>query len=61
MANVDELAAELGCRVGSLPTTYLGLPFGAARKSVAVWDGVGERMRKGSLFGKEVASLKEEG
>ena len=26
--NVEELAAELGCGVGSLPSTYLGLPLG---------------------------------
>ena len=24
-----ELAAAIGCKVGSLPTTYLGLPLGA--------------------------------
>ncbi|RVX06687.1 Serrate RNA effector molecule [Vitis vinifera] len=40
------LAAELGCKVGSLPSTYLGLPLGASHKSVMVWDGVEERMRK---------------
>ena len=25
---VLELAAEIGCRVGQLPTVYLGLPLG---------------------------------
>ncbi|RVW29827.1 hypothetical protein CK203_087370 [Vitis vinifera] len=25
--DIDELAVELGCRVGSLPTVYLGLPL----------------------------------
>ncbi|RVW45209.1 hypothetical protein CK203_067527 [Vitis vinifera] len=44
--NVEVLASELGCKVGSLPSTYLGLPLGAPHKSVAVWDGVEERMRK---------------
>ena len=43
--NVEVLASELGCKVGSLPSTYLGLPLGAPHKSVAVWDGVEERMR----------------
>ena len=28
--NVEVLAAELGCGVGSLPSTYLGLPLGAS-------------------------------
>ncbi|RVW49702.1 putative fucosyltransferase-like protein [Vitis vinifera] len=27
--NVEELAAAIGCKVGSLPTSYLGLPLGA--------------------------------
>ena len=44
--NVEVLASELGCKVGSLPSTYLGLLLGAPHKSVAVWDGVEERMRK---------------
>ena len=44
--NVKLLTAELGCKVGSLSTTFLGLPLGALHKSVMVWDGVEERMRK---------------
>ncbi|RVW28885.1 putative ribonuclease H protein [Vitis vinifera] len=44
--NVEVLASELGCKVGSLPSTFLGLPLGAPHKSVVVWDGVEERMRK---------------
>ena len=36
--NAELLAAELGCKVGSLPSTYLGLPLGASHKSVMVWD-----------------------
>ncbi|WJZ99546.1 hypothetical protein VitviT2T_017981 [Vitis vinifera] len=44
--NAEVLAFELGCKVGSLPSTYLGLPLGAPHKSVAMWDGVEERMRK---------------
>ncbi|RVW35544.1 DDT domain-containing protein DDR4 [Vitis vinifera] len=27
--NVEELASDLGCKVGSLPSTYLGMPLGA--------------------------------
>ena len=44
--NVEDLAAELGCRVESLPSTYLGLSLGASHKSMAVWNGIKERMRK---------------
>ncbi|RVX14114.1 hypothetical protein CK203_011334 [Vitis vinifera] len=43
---IDEIAAELGCRVGSLPSQYLGLPLGAPNKTHSVWHGVEERMRR---------------
>ena len=46
VANVEELASELGCKVGSLPTSYLGLPLGAKHKALGVWDSVEERFRK---------------
>ena len=44
--NINDLALDFGCRVGSLPSTYLDLPLGALFKSVSVWDGVEERFRK---------------
>lgn len=44
--NLGKLALELGCKMGALPSSYLGLPFGAPHKSVAVWDGVEERFQK---------------
>ncbi|RVW54128.1 putative ribonuclease H protein [Vitis vinifera] len=44
--NIEELAVELGCKIGMLPTVYLGLPLGAHHKAVSIWDGVEERMRK---------------
>ncbi|RVX09762.1 Transposon TX1 uncharacterized 149 kDa protein [Vitis vinifera] len=40
-----EMAVELGCKVGQLPSTYLGLPLGVPNKASCVWDGVEERMR----------------
>ena len=43
--NVEELATELGCGVGSLPTKYLGLPLGAPHKASGVWDSIEERFR----------------
>ena len=46
VANMEELASELGCKIGSLPTTYLGLPLGAKHKAQSVWDSVEERFRK---------------
>ena len=44
--NLEELALVLGCKVGMLPTTYLGLPLGAPYNSLVAWDGVEERFRK---------------
>ena len=44
--NAEALAVELGCKVGSLPSTYLGLPLGAPHRSVVVLDGVEERLWK---------------
>ncbi|KAJ9708014.1 hypothetical protein PVL29_000195 [Vitis rotundifolia] len=43
---METLASVLGCKIGSLPTTYLGLPLGAPYKSTRVWDAVEERFRK---------------
>ena len=43
---IEDLALELGCKVGGLPSCYLGLPLGAPFKSAAVWDGVEERFQK---------------
>ena len=43
---IEEMAVELGCRVGSLPNVYLGLPLGAQHKAPSMWDGVEERMRR---------------
>jgi hypothetical protein len=40
------LAHLLGCRVASLPLTYLGLPLGASYKSVSIWNGVIEKMER---------------
>ena len=44
--NIDDLALEFVCRVGSLPSTYLGLPLGAPFKSMTVWDEVEEQFRR---------------
>ena len=36
--NVNVLAEFLGCQIGSLPITYLGMPLGASHKSPTVWN-----------------------
>ena len=44
--NLGELALELGCKVGMLLSSYLGLPLGAPHKSVTVGDVVEERFQR---------------
>ena len=46
VTNLVELASELGCNIGSFPTSYLGLPLGAKHKALGVWDSTEERYRK---------------
>ncbi|RVW41291.1 Endonuclease MutS2 [Vitis vinifera] len=46
VVEVEELAVELGCRVGTLPSQYLGLPLGAPNRAPYIWDGVEERVRR---------------
>ena len=43
---VNEMAVEIGCRVGQLPAVYLGLPLGASNKAISVWDEVEEKVRR---------------
>ena len=50
--NLEDLALELGCKTGTLPTTYLGLPLGMHRNSISILDGVEERIRKKFAFWK---------
>ena len=42
--DMEDLAVEIGCKVGTLPSTYLGLPLGASFKSETTWDGIEERI-----------------
>lgn len=46
VGDLEELALELDNKTEVLPTTYLGLPLGAPRETISVWDGVEERFRK---------------
>ncbi|RVW74115.1 Transposon TX1 uncharacterized 149 kDa protein [Vitis vinifera] len=56
---IEGLALKLGCKVGGLPSCYLGLPLGAPFNSLAVWDGVEERFRKGLLCGRGSMLMRE--
>ena len=46
ITHVEILASDLGCKVGSLPSTYLGLPLGAPHNSMVVWNAIEKRFRK---------------
>jgi hypothetical protein len=56
--DVDRLAHLLGCRVASLPLTYLGLPLGASYKSVSIWNGVIEKTERRLVGWKRMYLLK---
>jgi len=51
-----DLAAVLGCKVSSLPMTYLGLPF----KVCVVWSSIIEKMER-SLVGWKKLYLSKRG
>ena len=44
--NVHVLAEILGCRILSLPMTYLGMPLGASYKSPIVWNPILEKVER---------------
>ena len=46
IADMDSLSSELGCKVGSLPSSHLGLPLGVPHNCVNVWDSIEERFRR---------------
>uniref|UniRef100_A0A7N2QYR9 Uncharacterized protein n=1 Tax=Quercus lobata TaxID=97700 RepID=A0A7N2QYR9_QUELO len=44
--NVHVLAGLLGCRVGNLPMSYLGMPVGASHKSSSFWNPILEKFER---------------
>ena len=44
--NVHALAEILGCKVGALPMTYLGMPLGAPHKSPSIWNPILEKFER---------------
>ena len=44
--NIHILVEILGCRIGSLPMTYLGMPLGASHKSPTVWNPILEKIER---------------
>lgn len=44
--NLEELAEVMCCKVGTFPTSYLGLTLEARYKSLNIWDGVIEKFER---------------
>ena len=44
--NVHALAEILGCKIGTLPMTYLGIPLGASHKSPTIWSPILEKIER---------------
>ena len=48
VANMDGLAAIMGCKIIPIPMNYLGLPLGANFKSKSIWDPILEKIERKS-------------
>ena len=44
--NIDLFLVVLGCKQGSLPMKYLGLPLGAKFKDKTIWNPILEKMKR---------------
>lgn len=56
---MEALAAELGCRIGHLPSFYLGLPLGPNTTPQLFRLALMKECTRDFLFGKETTSPKE--
>ena len=45
VVDVHVLAEILGCRVGSLPMSYLGMLLGASHNSPSIWNPILEKIK----------------
>ena len=44
--DVHALAEILGCRVGTLPMFYLGMPLGVSHNSHSIWNPILEKIER---------------
>ena len=58
--NLRVLANIMGCRIGSLSMSYLGMPLGANFKLKTVWNSILEKM-EGKLAGWKIFYLSKGG
>ena len=50
VGNLNALPSVLGCNIGGLPMTYLGMSLGSHFKDPSIWNPIIEKMEK-KLFG----------
>ena len=46
VVDVHALAEILGCKVGTLPMSYLGKPLGASHNSPSIWNPILEKIEQ---------------
>ena len=46
VVDVHALAEFLGCGVGTLPMSYLGMPLGASHNSPSIWNPILEKIKR---------------
>ena len=56
--NIDLFLVVLGCKQGSFPMKYLGLPLGAKFKNKSIWNPILEKMEKRLAGWKRLYSSK---
>ena len=57
--DVHALIEILGCRVGTLPMSYLGMPLGASHKSLSIWSPILEKIEQKLAEWKKLYLSKE--
>ena len=55
---MQALAEFLGCRIGVLPMTYLGMPLGVSHKSPSIWNPILEKIEQKLAGWKKLYSSK---
>ena len=46
VVDVHALVEILGCKVGTLPMSYLGMPLGASHNSPSIWNSILEKIER---------------
>ena len=46
VVDVHTLAEIFGCKVGTLPMSYLGMPLGASHNSPSIWNSILEKIER---------------